>query len=88
MKIRPFQDREAHLERLIDELVDFAQLDSEQILREDFVVVAVRHFDKSIRLCLIVQVADFGSLANVLNRLAVRRVVHQLEEQTLRFITG
>ena len=66
------------MERLIDELVDFAQLDSEQLLGEDFKVKAVRLFGKSIRLRLIIQKANDGSLANVLERRSVWSVVHQL----------
>ena len=88
MQLRPLQDREAHLERLVDELVDFAQLDSEQILREDFKVDAVRLFGESIRLRLIVQEADVGSLADVLDRLAIERGVNQLVERTLRLVTA
>ena len=88
MQLRPLQDREAHLERLVDELIDFAQLYSEQIFREDLEVDAVRLFSESIRLCLIVKEADVGSLADVLDRLAIGRVIHQLKERTLRLITG
>ena len=88
MQLRLLQDREAHLKRLGDELVDFAQIYSEQIFREDLEVDAVRLFGESIRLCLIVQEADVGSLADVLDRLAIGRVIHQLEERTLRLITG
>ena len=87
MQLGPLQDGKAYLERLVDELVYFAQLDSEQIFREDL-VDAVRLFGESIRLCLIVQEADVGSLADVLYRLAIGRVIHQLEEKTLRLITG
>ena len=88
MQLRPLQDKEAHLERLVDELVYFAQLYSEKIFREDLEVDAVRLFGESIRLCFIVQEADVGSLAEVLDRLAIGRVIHQLEEGTLRLITG
>ena len=37
---------------------------------------------------LIVQEADVGSLANVLDSLAIGRVVHKLKERTLRLVTG
>ena len=88
MQLRPLQDREANLERLDDDLVDFAQLDSEQILHKDFEIVAVRLFGESILLCLIVQEADVGLLADVLDHLAIRRFIHQLVERTLRLVTG
>ena len=48
MQLRPLEDREAHLERLVDELVDFPHLDSEQILCKDLEVDAVRLFGESV----------------------------------------
>ena len=88
MQLQPLLNREAHLERLVDELVDFAQLDSEQIPRENLKIDAVRLFSESIRLRLIVQKADVASLADVLDSLAIGRIVHQLVERTLRLVTG
>ena len=48
----------------------------------------MRLFGESICLCLIVPKANVGSLADVLDRLAIGRVIRQLEERTLRLITG
>ena len=57
-------------------MVDFAQLYSEQTLRKNFKVNAVWFFSESIGLRRIFQKADVGSLADVLDRLSVWRVVH------------
>lgn len=68
------------MKRLVNMLIYYAQLDSEQILRENFKVDDVQHFGESIRVRLIVQEADVGTLDDVFDCLAVRRVVHKLEE--------
>ena len=47
----------------------------------------MRLLGETIRFRLIVQEADVGWLADVLDRFALRRVVLQLEEQTLRLVT-
>ena len=71
MQLRLLEDREAHLERLDNELVDFTQLDTVQLLRKDLKIDAVRIFGESICLRLIVQKSDVNSFADVLDCLAV-----------------
>ena len=54
MQLRQLQDQKANLERLVDELVDFSQLDTEQVRGKDF------EFDKmrlvGVRYALIISV--------------------------------
>ena len=55
VQLQPLKDTKAHLERLVDEQVDFAKLDSEKIFSENLKVNTVRLFGESVRLRLIVQ---------------------------------
>ena len=88
VQLRPFEDKKANLKRLVNELVDFAQLDSKQILSENFEVYAVKLISESIRFPLIVQETDVGLFPDVFDSCVVGRVVHQLKERTLRLVTG
>ena len=70
VELAVLQDREANLERLVDDLIDFAHLDTDQVLIEQAEVDAVRLFREPSRLVHVVEELNVHPLFDALDCLA------------------
>ena len=70
VELAVLQDRKANLERLVDDLIDFAHLDTDQVLIEQAEVDAVRLFREPSRLVHVVEELNVHPLFDALDCLA------------------